>query len=50
MKCKCGKDWDLKVVNKDTTSHTATDFQYGFTTTNHALKGIIAIKSCPDCR
>ena len=54
ISCKCGKEWDRKEVETDSTIHTMEDYRYRFlrtfTTNSSGFWVLEKLNACPDCR
>lgn len=52
--CKCGKEWDRKDVENDSTVHKIDSYQYKFLRTYKTLSTgfniLEKLNVCPDCR
>ncbi len=52
--CKCGREFDKKVVENDQTKHTDTSYRFAFLrkfkTLTTGFSVLVALLACPQCR
>ena len=52
--CKCGKEWNRKTVETDTTYHTMDSYRYKFLRTfasnSQGFEILNKLNACPTCR